>query len=239
MGRPNQAARLQGAGGCDVFYAVASYVRNGAQLCDIVNPDGALVYVGCTVVNGQSNKINAPSPPWAGDLLPGKYPLVVAMYRSLGRAPIVLGKVDNASINYTSGAVASDEDDDAVITKTELGDVAIANDKSKLVFKDTNSGGDIVIEPERNLKVQLADGASMRVSSGGDASDGPVLAAPYVSRDDEIVTLLKQIVEWINTMTATQGRPAFPPFEGALGILNVDLADVKSAVLALSSKTGG
>lgn len=239
----NKEGRLQGLGGCDTFYAVRSYVVNGVQLCDIVNPDGAMMFFGCSVMNGQVVKVNAPSEPWVGqEIDETRHPLVVVMYRSLGRSPIILGVVDNPNIVFTgSPAEPSNVDDDTPTATSSLDDVAIVNDSSKVVLKSDEQGGDVIIDPKRGLKVQLGSDGIARISRGGEASDGPVLANPYSNRDAEIVNLLNKIVSFLTvnlkTVLYTGGTTPMPVFTGE-ALSPVTIEEVKSAVLALSAETG-
>lgn len=248
MSRPNKEARLQGVGGCDVFYAVRSYVRNGNQVCDIVNPDGALVHVGCTVINGQSSRIGAPPELWAGEIDPTIHPQVVALYRSLGRSPLVLCKLDNTEIQFvreSNAPAEQDDDEDTELEDASLDDVTYANDGTKVVLQADKNGGDLVFSPKRHAKMQLNNGATMRISQNGEAEDAPVLAEPYGDRDAEIVKCLTDIVDFLGGMVVNQfadppylvTRPGSVGFDGtAPAALNLD--DIRSAVLKLSSRTG-
>lgn len=243
MPRHNKEGRLQGRGGCDTFYAVRSYVRGGNQYCDITNPDASLTFFDCIVMNGQANKINAPSQPWNNqDIDERIHPLVIAMYRSLGRNPIVLGRLGNSDIEFTEAKAKSrhDGDDEDVPTDTvKLDDVMIANDGSKVVLKAEDNGGDMVLSPKRSLKMQLPPDGIARISRDGEASDGPVLAGPYSGRDREIVSLLRQIVahlDELSLVTYEPGAVPLPTFTGQ-ALADILVGDFRSAVLALSSET--
>lgn len=243
MPRPNAAARLQGIGGGDVFHAVRSYVRGQVQFCDIVSPDANMAFFGCVVLNAQANRISAPSGPWQGELDPAVHPLVVVMYRSLGRTPIVIAKLDNPDVTYTSSRPAGGSQSRQV-TNTTLDDVAIVNDNSRIVLMSEDNGGDVVIEPDRNLSVQLSSGVA-RITRSGGAPDGPYLAGPARDRDAAIVSALNTIigllrtgidvVEYVNGVPVPIGRTI--PLPTLLELPELNLADIRSAVLRLSSET--
>lgn len=261
MPPPNPAVRLQGSGGGDVFYAVRSYVtKGGSQVCDIVNPDGMLLYVGCPVLNNNANRIGAPAEPWRGSLDDAPYPLVFAIYRSLGRLPMVIGLADNAVVRFTDKPVRA-TNGDTPVQRAGLRDSALANDGSKVVLKASENGGEVIISPESDLKIQLDQGAVMKVLVDGEASDGPVLAEPFSLRDAEIVGLLRAVVRILQGMRAepavnpdgspnpNAGKVTYLPNltsgpknlydEEVSALYDIDELNpawVRSAVLALSSK---
>ncbi len=246
MPRPNTAARIQGAGGCDIFYAVRSQIRDGYQICDIVNPDGALAYFGCTVMNGQGNRIGAPSEKWNGDLNGNIHPQVVVLYRSGGRSPIVLGRIDNPNILYSSEADngANAENRDVSGDTVSLADVLMCNDGSRFVMKAAENGGDIIFSPVRGMQFQLQSDGVMRVSRDGDAADGPVLAQPYVDHDNAILDYLGRLHHFVSSLLVDgegivrQVNPESPKFISETDFPDrITLGQVKSAVLALSSDT--
>lgn len=244
MPRHNKDLRIQGKGGCDTFYAVRSYFRSGVQLCDIANSDGFLAYSGCVVWNSATNRISAPTEKWnpGSRINPKIHPLVIAIYRSLGRNPIILGRVDNPDVFFGTpdGTRHGDADEDVNVEKAELDDIGLHNDKSKLVMKSSAKGGDMVVKPERGLKVQLSPDGFMKVSRGGESSDGPVLAGPYTERDKAIVGILNQLISYLRELrlVSYQPGPKPLPFFDVADVEDVELAKIKSAVLALSSETG-
>lgn len=243
-------------GGCDVFYAVRSYADPaGAHRCDIFSPDGAVYHSGCFVVNGQSNRIGAPPEHWKGVLDFEKHPQVLVLYRSSGRGPVVLSKVDSASLSYlnqpngppSSGTVESNEtsaQSDTSSTEVTVNDVVFLNDNSRILLKDTESGGDVILAPERHMKIQLGTEGVLRVSSSGTSDDGPVLTNGFALRDAEILACLRSIVTFLQTAQivpnpATAGATMmFAPTAGSLTVPDaLNPGDVRSAFVKLPSQT--
>lgn len=243
MPRPSTAIRVQGRGGCDVFFAVRSYIQGEVQLCDIINLDLNMYFIGCTVINGQVNKIGAPEGPWDGTL-DGSYPQVVAMYRSLGRSPLVLGRLDNSTVKFSADIPQSrhdDSDEDVDTDFVDLQDVAVCNDGSKFIIKSSTTG-DIIFSPIRSMKFQLPDDGVFKISRAGNANDGPVLAGPYVERDDAFRIFAAAVEEFLkNIVVGNTGELRMSDPTKAVFLASapeeVSTGDVKSSVLLLPSDT--
>lgn len=230
-----------GRGPSDVGYAVRSYVSSkGAHLCDVVCVDNSLAtYIGCYVLNTQGLRIGAPSEVWSGTIDPVVHPLVVVLHRYGGLNPIVIGRLDNASISFTTKgkSTAYDPDLDDTPGDVTTDDSVIANQGSALVLKGREGGGDIVAAPGRRFSVQLQAGGAFRVSDGAPTSDGPVLAGRYVSRDAEVVATLNQIQSWLRALVvspATGNLVSAQPYTGA-DLDGVEADDVKSPLIRLPS----
>jgi len=252
MAKPSPFTRRLNLGGCDIFYAVRSYADDtGAHRCDVFSPDGSIYHMGCYVVNGQTNRIGAPSESWKGQLEFGKHPQVVVLHRSNGKNPVVLSRIDTSNLTYvknrqpesngsTEETSASATEDTS--TEPTIDDVTLINDESKLIIKDTKSGGDVVVAPERHMKIQLSNDGVFRVSSGGQANDGPVLTNGFALRDAEILACLQSIVTWIQTVQivpdpVVPGKMIFaPPFIGTVPPA-LNPGDVRSRFLRVNSET--
>lgn len=252
MAKPSPFTRRLNLGGCDVFYAVRSYADDaGAHRCDIFSPDGSLFHSGCYVVNGQTNRIGAPSEVWRGQLDFEKHPQVIVMHRSAGKNPVVLSRIDTANLTYTksrpeesnksTGESESSAEADTTTTPT-IDDVTLINDESKLILKDTKSGGDVILAPERHFKVQLGNDGFFRVSANGAADDGPVLTKGFALRDAEILACLQAVVTWAQTVQiipdpAIPGHMVFSPPLTVSVPESLNPGDVRSAFVKLPSQT--
>jgi hypothetical protein len=252
MAKPSPFTRRLNFGGCDVFYAVRSYADDaGAHRCDVFSPDGSLFHLGCYVVNGQTNRIGAPSEVWRGQLDFEKHPQVIVMHRSAGKNPVVLSRIDTANLAYTqtrssesNGSTGETEQQAENDTSTEptIDDVTLVNDESKLIMKDTKSGGDVVLAPERHFKVQLTNDGVFRVSAGGQSDDGPVLTKGYALRDAELLACIQSIVTWAQTVQiipdpAIPGNMIFAPPLTVSVPDALNPGDVRSAFVKLPSQT--
>jgi hypothetical protein len=248
--RPSPIGRVLGAGGCEVMYALRSYAdENGDHRCDVFNPEGAICHYNCPVFNGNTNKIGAPLTPWTGDdLASGKYPLVIALSRSGGRGPIILGRVDNPSIYYEPSTTgpnskpASQNGNVGAPASVTVDDVVIQNDDTRLILRDKKFGNDAYIVSARNIELVTNNGQVI-ISKDSDADDGPVLATPYKNRDDALVEYCTAMTEWANQMlkwARTVPVPATPVDTLVLtgpptAPSSLDPTTVRSAVLRLAS----
>lgn len=263
-GRPSPMNRVLGAGGCEIMYAIRSYADEaGDHRCDVFNPEGSIVHTSCIVVNGNSNKIGAPSEAWSGDLDGDDYPLVVVLTRSGGRSPIVLSRIDNPEIYYeptvtgpqgsgsSSGAQAQSQGQGSAQNNNQSGppagvtvnDVVIQNDDSRIVLKDKASTGDVHVIADQNVKITALNGI-VQIDKNGDTSDGPVLADAYAKRDAEILTHLTKLNTWLG-MLYTWSQQAVAPVPVATFTAGtspplppdaLDPADVRSSILRLASE---
>lgn len=240
---PSPFQRMMGRGPSDVGYAVRSYAdERGAHRCDVVCVDNSLAtYMGCYVLNSQGSKIGAPREVWTGTIDPVVHPLVVILHRYAGMTPIVLGRLDNASITFTSdpkGETYDPEVDDTPETTTP-DDVALANDKSKLIMKSSSQGGDVVLSPERRFTVQLKPGGFMRVAQGESSDDGPVLASRAATRDDELIAKINEMQAWMRALLIPVPGGTSAPVQAWTGadLLPVDPEDLASAVIRLPSRS--
>lgn len=263
--RPSPIGRVLGAGGCEIMYAIRSYANDsGDHRCDVFSPEGGVLHFNCPVLNGSTNRIGAPATPWNGeDLNDGDYPLVVALTRSGGRGPVILGQIDNPRIYYTPTATGPgtapppptpppappSTQASGNPTSVTVNDVIIQNDNTKIVIRDETAGNDAVIVSARNIEL-IADSGRVMVPKGTDASDGPVLATPFKERDDTIIAYCAAMTEWANSLyqwasqlflvTGPAGPTAAVPVSTIVSSppeppTELDPTTVRSAVLRLAS----
>ena len=228
-----------GRGPSDVGYAVRSYASpKGAHLCDVVCVDNSLAtYIGCYVLNAQGLRIGAPTEPWSGKIDPVVHPLVVILHRYSGMTPIVIGRLDNASITFTNQPQTTgyDADLDDTPNNVTTDDTVVANQGTAIVLKGDKEGGDIVVSPRRRLSVQLPESGSLRVSNGSATPDGPVLAGRYAARDTAVVEALNAVQSWLRQLTistATGALTTTHPYTG-LSVPEIDADDVRSPLIRL------
>jgi hypothetical protein len=232
---------IMGANGAATGYAVRAYAdASGAHRCDVWLSGGRGYFEGCYVMNGQTSKIGAPSEPWRKELDPRLHPLVLVIFRDAGLNPIVLGRIDAPEITYAQPGQRPPHNPEVepAPAQSTVQDVILANGQARIRILETSAGGDILMEPVRHLNVQLKEGGQVHIGGAEGYTDGPVLASRHVDRDDEIRSLLQQLVTWATGLTVTTptGTISTPVnrFTGS-GLAPLSADDIRSAVLTLSS----
>lgn len=229
--------------GAATGYAVRSYADGaGAHRCDVFLTGGRGFFAGCYVLNGQSNKIGAPSEPWKEQLDPRKHPLVLCVFREAGLNPTVLGRLDQPEIAYVDASKRTQHNADVehAPTQSTVQDVVVGNGGNRFRLLDKDAGGDAVLEPLRHFNVSLKDEGRVNIGGYDGFFDGPVLASRHVERDDEIRALLQAMVDFLQRLTTVSptGTISTPPIPFlATGLSKLSADDIRSAVLSLSSRS--
>lgn len=250
--------RLMQRGGGEVARAVRSFEEDGLQYCDVVNPDSAKMWNRCPVLDTIGVPIGAPSAKWDGTRPLTDYPLVVVLYLAELRTPIVIGKLRNENLQYTTtsntNAVVAPESPPASepprpTDPPRVRDLVVALGGSKLVLRENGTAS---LVAKGNLDIRSADGVMSLASSEGahaNTDERYVLEGPLFDQLTLLITSINQLnvaVQALQVWAAATGSPA-PESPVALAVPApvltttevgpVDRPALQSAMLRVSSKS--
>lgn len=247
--------RLMQRGGGEVARAVRAYEEDGLQYCDVVNPDSAKMWNRCPVLDTVGVPIGAPSAKWDGTKPLTDYPLVVVIYLAELRTPIVLGKLRNENLQYTTtsntnGVVAPESppanEPPRPTDPPRVRDLVVALGGSKLILRDNGTAS---LVANGNLDVRSTNGImSLAAADGADSNTDEhyVLSGPASDKLEELVTAVNQLVIAVRALQArggTTGAVAAAAFAAAVvsqpvaEVTPVDRPALQSAMLRVSSKS--
>jgi len=239
-----------------LYIVTSTYVADGRIVCDIVRMGvggGSLTAVPTLTMGGGPNRglvvpptpavqPNGSSPGAAFDVAINEGAQVVVIFVAIDPMttprPFIIGCTGHVGLGLVEGQSQSSDVGDDSTAELDARAVAVLNAGARVVL---DQRGEVTVQPTPggNTRVQLSEGAIMRVSRDGDATDNAVLAQALVDALEAAYTEINRLSAQVAILTdkaiadtATGSIPPPPFFASTVATPTTD--QVASDVLRLS-----